>query len=356
MAGGLALTFGLCLATAGQFLGGHVPAAFGEALRVDGLSALVLVLCGFVGLLSGVYGIGYLRRNEARRPGHAADAPRVLRPDAGVRVRDAPRLGLEQSRHPVDRRRADDAGVGVPGDVPRPGHVARGGVEVPDAGQPGPRRSRCSARCCCSPPGQGHLGEGMSALHWTRFMQVAPDLHPFTLRLGVVFALIGYGTKAGLAPMHTWKPDAYREAPSPAGGADGGRHAERRALLRPADPSDFEGVAGTGVLGRPAVDAGAALGAHRDAVHPDPVEPQAPAGVFEHRARRHHGGRGGARRRGGGLRRAPAHDVSLAGQARGVLFGRHTRAAPQLLGLRPDRGAGRSRARRSRARCSSSRR
>jgi hydrogenase-4 component F len=56
----------------------------------------------------------------------------------------------------------------------------------------------------------------MAALHWTRFMAVAPQLHPFTLRLGVVFALIGYGTKAGLAPMHTWKPDAYREAPSPA--------------------------------------------------------------------------------------------------------------------------------------------
>ncbi len=43
-----------------------MPAAFGDALRVDGLSALVLVLCGFVGLLSGTYGIGYLRRNEAR--------------------------------------------------------------------------------------------------------------------------------------------------------------------------------------------------------------------------------------------------------------------------------------------------
>jgi hydrogenase-4 component F len=57
----------------------------------------------------------------------------------------------------------------------------------------------------------------MSALHWTRLMHIAPALHPFTLRLGVVFALIGYGTKAGLAPMHTWKPDAYREAPSPAG-------------------------------------------------------------------------------------------------------------------------------------------
>ena len=31
------------------------------------------------------------------------------------------------------------------------------------------------------------------------------------------FILVGYGTKAGIAPMHTWKPDAYREAPSPAG-------------------------------------------------------------------------------------------------------------------------------------------
>jgi hydrogenase-4 component F len=27
--------------------------------------------------------------------------------------------------------------------------------------------------------------------------------------------LLGYGTKAGLAPMHTWKPDAYAEAPVP---------------------------------------------------------------------------------------------------------------------------------------------
>jgi len=57
----------------------------------------------------------------------------------------------------------------------------------------------------------------MARLNWTRFIEAAPSLHPFTLRLGVMFALIGYGTKAGLAPMHTWKPDAYREAPSPAG-------------------------------------------------------------------------------------------------------------------------------------------
>jgi hydrogenase-4 component F len=36
------------------------------------------------------------------------------------------------------------------------------------------------------------------------------------MRLAFILALLGYGTKAGLAPMHTWKPDAYGEAPVPA--------------------------------------------------------------------------------------------------------------------------------------------
>ena len=28
--------------------------------------------------------------------------------------------------------------------------------------------------------------------------------------------MIGFGTKMGLAPMHTWLPDAHSQAPSPA--------------------------------------------------------------------------------------------------------------------------------------------
>lgn len=35
------------------------------------------------------------------------------------------------------------------------------------------------------------------------------------LKVAFIFILVGYGTKAGLAPMHTWLPDAYSEAPSP---------------------------------------------------------------------------------------------------------------------------------------------
>ncbi len=37
------------------------------------------------------------------------------------------------------------------------------------------------------------------------------------LRAGFVFLLVGFGAKMGLAPLHTWKPDAYGEAPGLAG-------------------------------------------------------------------------------------------------------------------------------------------
>lgn len=45
----------------------------------------------------------------------------------------------------------------------------------------------------------------------------ARGLHPAWLKAAFVFLLIGYGTKMGLAPMHTWKPDTYGEAPSVVG-------------------------------------------------------------------------------------------------------------------------------------------
>ncbi len=37
------------------------------------------------------------------------------------------------------------------------------------------------------------------------------------LHAAFVLLLVGYGTKMGLAPMHTWKPDAYGEAPGVVG-------------------------------------------------------------------------------------------------------------------------------------------
>jgi len=52
-------------------------------------------------------------------------------------------------------------------------------------------------------------------LNWSLLVRVASQLNPEVMRLALLFILVGYGTKAGLAPMHTWLPDAHSEAPSP---------------------------------------------------------------------------------------------------------------------------------------------
>ena len=52
-----------------------------------------------------------------------------------------------------------------------------------------------------------------STLHFDQLILDAPKLSAPWLHAAFVFLFIGYGTKMGLAPMHTWKPDAYGEAP-----------------------------------------------------------------------------------------------------------------------------------------------
>jgi hydrogenase-4 component F len=52
-----------------------------------------------------------------------------------------------------------------------------------------------------------------STLLFDQLIEIAPRLSPQWLHAAFVLLFIGYGTKMGLAPMHTWKPDAYGEAP-----------------------------------------------------------------------------------------------------------------------------------------------
>jgi hydrogenase-4 component F len=50
---------------------------------------------------------------------------------------------------------------------------------------------------------------------WLGLVAAAPKMPPALLQTGFLFILIGFGTKAGLVPLHTWLPDAHSQAPSP---------------------------------------------------------------------------------------------------------------------------------------------
>jgi hydrogenase-4 component F len=55
--------------------------------------------------------------------------------------------------------------------------------------------------------------DGLDALRWQHVLTTPPDVR--LVKVGFVFAFVGFGTLAGLAPMHLWRPDAYRAAPTP---------------------------------------------------------------------------------------------------------------------------------------------
>src|SRR5918993_4543739 len=59
------------------------------------------------------------------------------------------------------------------------------------------------------------LGDVSAALNITQLQQVAAQLDPHIVKLAFIFVFVGYGTKVGLVPMHSWLPDAYTEAPAP---------------------------------------------------------------------------------------------------------------------------------------------
>ncbi len=65
------------------------------------------------------------------------------------------------------------------------------------------------------PSGAGRAGSGVvSALTFSGLARAAASLDAGWLKAAFLLLLVGYGTKMGLAPMHTWLPDAHSEAPS----------------------------------------------------------------------------------------------------------------------------------------------
>ncbi|NBH01718.1 proton-conducting transporter membrane subunit [Amycolatopsis sp. SID8362] len=56
---------------------------------------------------------------------------------------------------------------------------------------------------------------GTPGLDLAALTHAAPGLDPGVTRIAIALLIIGFGTKAGLAPLHAWLPDAHSQAPAP---------------------------------------------------------------------------------------------------------------------------------------------
>lgn len=59
------------------------------------------------------------------------------------------------------------------------------------------------------------LGSSFEGLNWEYLFKNAKSLNGSILKISFIFILLGFGTKAGFSPVHTWLPDAHSQAPSP---------------------------------------------------------------------------------------------------------------------------------------------
>jgi hydrogenase-4 component F len=210
---GLAVVLGLDLAAQGEH--GTVTALDGF-LRADALSALVIGLTAFVGLVCAIYAVGYFRRDlsdgritELQLRHYYVLAPLFV--SAMLLAPMADNLGMmwvaiESTTLAsvllvtfYNQKTSFEAGwkyiiigsVGI--------SLALFGTVITYSSAVGVLGE--------------HAGQGMS---WSVLVEIADKFNPTAMRLAFVMVLLGYGTKAGLAPMHTWKPDAYAESPVPA--------------------------------------------------------------------------------------------------------------------------------------------
>lgn len=54
-----------------------------------------------------------------------------------------------------------------------------------------------------------------AAILWTNIVAKASKLNITILNIAFIFLFVGFGTKIGLVPLHSWLPDAHSESPGP---------------------------------------------------------------------------------------------------------------------------------------------
>ncbi|MBI4496901.1 MAG: hydrogenase 4 subunit F [Chloroflexi bacterium] len=187
--------------------------ALDGALHVDALAGLLMGVIVVVSFLAALYSVGYLEREAAHTPGHS---PAVGWYFAGFHLF----VGTMLLTSAVNN-------LGLL-------WVAVEATTIVSAPLVGFTRTKAALEAAwkylilCSVGitfalfgvlltyyAAVHALGGEASLNWTALMARSAELDAGVMRLAFVFIIIGFGTKAGFAPLHAWLPDAHSQAPSP---------------------------------------------------------------------------------------------------------------------------------------------
>jgi hydrogenase-4 component F len=211
-ANGAVLVLGIVLAA--QVTRGHPAGAAGGILRADALSAFMVIVIGAIAVLASCQSVRYLSAETGRgacTPRHAALYTAlvqafvccmllaVLAASLGV-MWVAVEATTIATTFLVGHRRTDGALEASWKYVV----ICSAGIALAFLGTVLFYFAALHAS-----------GHPAGSLDWTSLMAASRRLNPGVVRLAMGLIVLGYGTKAGLAPMHSWLPDAHSQAPAP---------------------------------------------------------------------------------------------------------------------------------------------
>jgi hydrogenase-4 component F len=203
-------SFGLVLALIPAVTGRNI-AIFG-VIRIDALSTVFLLATSFLYACVAVYSVGYLRTGE-----HGADASRYARRFwLGLNLfawtmLAAPAMSnlallwiaIEVTTIVSALLVASEGTDGAAEAAWKYVLLASAGLAIALLGT-----------IFLYYAGSHVLGQSYD-LAFAPLLRVAGRLPHTVIRLAFALAVLGYGTKVGLFPVHTWLPDAHSEAPTP---------------------------------------------------------------------------------------------------------------------------------------------
>jgi len=190
--------------------------ARGAWIGVDSLSAIFLVLTSVLFLAIGFYSIGYMREHSA--PDHGLHEPRRIDPEALFMgcllvMLSAMSLAIVARQFALQWVAIEATTLASTPLVYY--HKSRKSLEAAWK-----YLIICSVGIVLALIGIFFLRMTLpvkfhSDLTIDALLQNASTLNTKWLKTAFIFMLVGYGTKMGIAPFHTWLPDAHSEAPAP---------------------------------------------------------------------------------------------------------------------------------------------